>query len=158
MIDPPKKILFVCTGNICRSAMAEHLLRSWSDRRGLGLEVRSCGTAAESWYEVPEHARRSLALEGVTDFTHRPQLVTRDVLRWADVVLVMTKGHREYILGLYPEFTEKTRLLRAEAGFGPQDVSDPMGYAEDVYARCLGIIKESLEALLRAQWRRPQRG
>src|SRR3989338_2616589 len=100
----PRRIVFVCTGNICRSAMAEHLLRHWSARRGLDLEVRSCGIAAEGWYEVPEHARRLLEAEGVPPFEHRPRLLTREQLRWADTVLVMARHHRDHILELYPEF------------------------------------------------------
>lgn len=152
---PPRRILFVCTGNICRSAMAEHLLRHWSSQRGLGFEVRSCGIAAEGWYEVPDHARRLLTAEGVPTFEHRPQLLTRDQLRWADLVLVMAEHHRDHIFDLYPEFTGKTHLLRAAAGFGEQDVADPMGKSHEVFAKCLDAIRESLEALLRREWRRP---
>lgn len=148
MTESPRRILFVCTGNICRSAMAERLLAHWSRERGLGLEVRSCGTAAEHWYEVPDHARRLLAAEGVPPFKHTPQLVTRDHLRWADLVLVMTREHRERIADLYPEFGRKTHLLRELAGSGELDVDDPMGGAEEIFARCLSVLKGSLESLL----------
>ncbi|MDD5303597.1 MAG: glycosyltransferase [Elusimicrobia bacterium] len=148
MTEAPRRILFVCTGNICRSAMAERILAHWSQERGLGLEVRSCGTAAESWYEVPDHARRLLAAEGAPPFKHAPQLVTRDHLRWADLVLVMTRAHRERLSEVYPEFGRKTRLLRELAGFGELDVDDPMGGTEEVFKRCLAVLKESLEALL----------
>ncbi|MCM2304301.1 MAG: low molecular weight protein arginine phosphatase [Elusimicrobia bacterium] len=151
----PRRIVFVCTGNICRSAMAEHLLRHWSKERGLGLEIRSCGIAAEGWYEVPEHARRLLAAAGVPPFEHRPQLLTREQLRWADAVLVMAEHHRDHICELYPEFTGKTRLLRAAAGFGDLDVSDPMGKPYEVFAECLAVIRQSLEALLSREWRSP---
>lgn len=146
-----RRVLFVCTGNICRSAMAEHLLRHWSDQRGLGLEVRSAGTAAEGWYEVPEHARKLLTAEGVPTFSHRPQLVTREQLRWADAVFVMAEHHRDHILELYPEFTGKTRLLRAAAGHGDLDVADPMGKPYEVFASCLTVIRESLDVLIRTQ-------
>lgn len=151
--QPPRRVLFVCTGNICRSAMAEHLLRHWSAQRSLALEVRSAGIAAEGWYEVPEHARRLLAAEGVPPFEHRPQLLTREQLRWADTVLVMAEHHRDHICELYPEFTGKTLLLRAAAGFGEQDVADPMGKSYEVFASCLAVIRESLEALSRAGFR-----
>jgi protein-tyrosine-phosphatase len=145
-----RRILFVCTGNICRSAMAEHLLRHWSAQRGLGLEVRSAGTAAESWYEMPEHARRLLAESGVPPAEHKPSLLTREQLRWADLVLVMTEAHLDHIVGLYPEFTRKTRLLREAAGLGAADVDDPMGASLEVFARCLAVLRESLEALTAA--------
>jgi protein-tyrosine phosphatase len=150
---PPRRVLFVCTGNICRSAMAEHLLRHWASGRGLALEARSAGIAAEGWYEVPEHARKLLAAEGVPPFEHRPQLLTREQLRWADVVLVMAEHHRDHICELYPEFTGKTRLLRSAAGFGDLDVADPMGKSYEVFSDCLAVIRESLEALARSEFR-----
>lgn len=132
--------------------MAEHLLRHWSKERGLDLEVRSCGIAAEGWYEVPDHARELLAAEGVPPFEHRPQLLTREPLRWADIVLVMAEHHRDHICELYPEFTGKTRLLRAAAGFGNEDVADPMGKSREVFAACLAVIRESLAALVLAKF------
>ena len=153
MDDAPRKILFVCTGNICRSAMAEHLLRHRSSTKGLGLEVRSCGTAAEDWYEMPEPARALLAAEGVAPFEHKARLVTRDHLRWADLVLVMTHDHHDQVVGRFPEFTAKTRLLREAAGFGPQEVEDPMGRPHEVFARCFAVLSESLDALERSAFR-----
>lgn len=141
----PRKILFVCTGNICRSASAELLLRHWAAQRGLAVEVRSAGIAAEGWYEVPEHAKKLLAAEGVPPFTHKPQLLTREQLRWADVVFAMAENHRDYISELYPEFIGKTRMLRDE------DVNDPMGKSYEVFAASLATIKDALEAFIRAE-------
>lgn len=140
-----RRVLFVCTGNICRSASAELLLRHWAAQRGLAVEVRSAGIAAEGWYEVPEHAKKLLALEGVPPFTHKPQLLTREQLRWADVVLAMAGNHYDYISELYPEFIGKTRLLRDE------DVADPMGKSYEVFAASLATIKDALEAFIRAE-------
>jgi len=155
MTERPRRILFVCTGNICRSAMAEQLLRHWAKTRGLPLETASCGTAAESWYEVPDHARRLLAAEGAPPFEHKPRLATRAILRDADLILVMTRVHYDSIVERFPEFTARTRLLREQAGAGELDVDDPMGGSEEVFARCLAVLKESLEALLRADFRDP---
>lgn len=152
-MTPPRRILFVCTGNICRSAMAEQLLRRYAAERGLPLEAASAGVAAEPYYEVPEPVRRLLAAEGVTPFSHKARLATREVLRWADQILVMTAAHHDFILERYPEFASRTRLLREAAGFGEQDVEDPMGRPDEVYARSLAAIRESLEALLRADFK-----
>ncbi len=136
-----KKVLFVCTGNICRSAMAEHLLRLLAAERGLEMEVRSCGTAAEGWYEVPAVVRRLLAGEGVPEFEHKARLATRDALRWADDVLVMTARHQDDLLERFPEFSGKVRLLRDAAGFGEQDVLDPMGRSDEFFAGTLATIR-----------------
>ncbi len=151
-----KRIVFVCTGNICRSAMAEHLLRRWSEQRGLGLEVSSCGIAAEPWYEMPAAARRLLLAEGVPpDFTHKARLSTRETLRGADLILAMTRAHLDHLVDRFPEFGAKTRLFREQAGFGEQDVADPMGRPDEEFERCLATLKESLEALLARGWRDP---
>lgn len=149
-MSKPKRILFVCTGNICRSAMAEHLLRHLASVRGLDLEAASCGVAAESYFKVPETARRLLAAEGLPPFEHRPRLATRETLRWADLILVMTASHYDELTERYPEFTSRIRLFREAAGFGEQDVEDPMGRSDETFVRCLGVIRESLESLLRA--------
>ncbi|HXT00450.1 MAG TPA: low molecular weight protein arginine phosphatase [Elusimicrobiota bacterium] len=149
----PRRILFVCTGNICRSAMAEHLLRHLAAQRGLALEAASAGIAAEPHYRVPEPAKRLLAAAGVPPFEHKARLATREVLRWADTILVMAGEHHDYVVDLYPEFTSRTRLFREAAGFGDQDVEDPMAQSDEVFARCFGVIRESLDALLRADFR-----
>ena len=154
-MDAPRRILFVCTGNICRSAMAERLLRHWSDTRGLGLEVRSCGTGAQSWFEVPSVVRRLLAECGAPPFEHTPRLATRDQLRWADLVLAMTSAHREHLSEQFPEFGRKIRLLREQAGLGEEDVADPMGQSDQVFQDCLAAIQQSLEALVRTGFRAP---
>jgi protein-tyrosine phosphatase len=149
----PRRILFVCTGNICRSAMAEHLLRHLAATRGLALETASAGIAAEPYYQVPEAAKRLLAAEGVPPFEHKARLATREVLRWADLILVMSAEHYDHVVELYPEFASRTRLFREAAGFGEQDVEDPMSRPDEVFARCLAVIKESLDALLRSNFR-----
>lgn len=151
----PRRIVFVCTGNICRSAMAEHLLRHWARTRGLALEISSCGIAAESWYEVPKAARRLLAAEGVPPFEHAPRLAARETLREADLILAMTRAHLDHLVDQFPEFSSRTRLLRAQAGFGERDVEDPMGRPDAAFAACLAVLKESLEALLRSDFRDP---
>jgi protein-tyrosine phosphatase len=151
----PKRVVFVCTGNICRSAMAEHLLRHWARTRGLELETSSCGTAAESWYTMPEHARKLLAAEGVPPFEHKARLAARPHLRDADLILAMTRQHFDHLVDHFPEFTARTRLFREQAGFGEQDVEDPMGGDEAAFQKCLAVLKESLEALIRADFRDP---
>ena len=154
-MSAPKRIVFVCTGNICRSAMAEHLLRHWAARRGLELETSSCGTAAESWYEMPAAARRMLEAEGVTGVAHKARLATRATLKEGDLILAMTQAHFEHIVERFPEFASRTRLFREQAGFGEQDVDDPMGKPDAEFARCMSVLKETLEALLRSGFRDP---
>ena len=135
--------------------MAEHLLRHLAAQRGLAMETASAGIAAEPHYRVPEPAKRLLAAAGVPPFEHKARLATREVLRWADLILVMAGEHHDYVDELYPEFSSRTRLLREAAGFGEQDVEDPMAQSDEIFARCFGVIRESLDALLRTEFKAP---
>ena len=67
----------------------------------------------------------------------------------------MTQTHLDHILERFPEFSSRARLLREQAGFGEQDVADPMGGSEEDFARCLDMLKESIEALLRSDFKDP---
>ncbi len=146
----PSRFLFVCTGNVCRSFMAELLLKEMAASRGLKLEVRSCGVAAERYFQVPPEIWRALEPLGISPCPHVPQLVSRELLGWADVALAMTRAHCEYVCDLYPEFTAKIEPLRRFAGFpDDEDVEDPIGRPDAVYAACRDRIKEALEALLK---------
>lgn len=133
--------------------MAEQLLRHLAAKRGLDVETASAGMAAEAHYRVPEVVKRLLAAEGVPPFSHKARLATREILRWADLILVMTAEHQDHLLELYPEFASRTRLFREAAGFGDEDVEDPMALSDEVFARCLTVIRETLEALIKNGFR-----
>lgn len=149
MSQEPRKVLFICTGNTCRSVMAEFMLNKISDERGLGLEARSCGIAADRGFQIPEGVRRALAPEGIERIEHVAQLVTRELLGWSDLALAMTRAHRETVLDQYPEFGRKVHVLRDYAGLSGPDIEDPIGRPDPVYFACRDNIREALEALLK---------
>jgi len=149
MPEPAKKILFICTGNVCRSLMAELLMVRLSQQRGLGLEVRSCGVAAETYFEIPPGARAALAEVGITGIQHEAQLVTRDLLEWADLALTMTRAHCEGLADRFPEFGFKLHPLRGYAGLGETDIQDPLGRPAKAFAQCRDSIAEALEGVAR---------
>lgn len=142
------KLLFICTGNICRSAMAELLARKIALEKRVTLEARSCGVAAESYYEIPPGVWNALAPLGLKRCEHKPQLVARELLKWADLALTMTGQHREFVLDKYPEFTRKVHVLRAYAGLKGADIPDPYGRPDSFYVSCRDEIYEALEALI----------
>jgi tRNA threonylcarbamoyl adenosine modification protein (Sua5/YciO/YrdC/YwlC family) len=138
----PTKYLFVCTGNTCRSVMAQFLMRKLARERGLNVSTRSAGVAAERYFQIPPGVRAALSDEDILELEHVPQLVGRELLQWADQVLVMERLHRDIILDRFPEFGAKVSTLAAE------DIADPIGQPNDVYAECCRKIKKNLEALL----------
>ncbi|MEK7286978.1 MAG: hypothetical protein AAB091_00250 [Elusimicrobiota bacterium] len=164
MVDSGKKthrLLFVCTGNTCRSVMAEHLCRKLAKGP---IEAASAGIAASPYFPVPSAIGRLLEQEGVKDFHHTPALLVESKINWADFIFVMEPSHRRHILEKFPKAKEKTFLLKKFARDGadqkvqdgqyeaveiPFDVADPIGGSQDVYERCFKEIKKCVKALLR---------
>lgn len=144
------KLLFVCTGNICRSAMAEFLARKLASDRGVALEARSCGVAAESFYRVPPEVWRAVERDGVAPGEHRPQLASRPLLAWADWALTMTRAHRDALRDAFPEHAGKIRLLREHAGL-KGEIADPYGSALPAYLKSRDGIYEALDVLIAAR-------
>ena len=118
-------VLFVCTGNICRSPLAASLLERALKDRGLEVEVTSAGTGAWDGAPASEGAylvglERGLDLSG-----HRARLLTRELVEEADLILTMACHHRARVDELGGE--GKVFVLGEYAGKGSDEVSDPFG-------------------------------
>ena len=116
------RILFVCLGNICRSPMAEFVLKDMVKKAGLssGLHIESAAVSAEELGNpVYPPARRELLRRGVTVGDHRARQVTMADYRHFDRIYYMDESNRRYLLRLLPENEEKIRRLL------PRDVADP---------------------------------
>jgi len=91
--DRPLRLLFVCSGNLCRSPMAAGLARHEAAERGLDVEVRSCGTIAQDGFPASENGVVACDELGVDISDHRSQHLSKELVEWADHVLVMEEGH-----------------------------------------------------------------
>lgn len=143
-----KKLIFVCTGNTCRSPMAEGLLRNRLPA-SCGWDVSSAGICAANGWPVSAHAVEAMNEKGIDISSLVSVHLTRDLIEKADLLVTMTQGHRQAILQLSPESKGKVFLLKS---FGvakcAADIYDPVGGSLKVYRRVRDEIDASLPDLI----------
>ncbi|CAM2929386.1 low molecular weight protein arginine phosphatase [Paenibacillus sediminis] len=127
-----KRILFVCTGNTCRSPMAEALLRKMALERGLDIEVRSAGVAANSGSSISYHAAAVLRDHQIEDKLTSTQ-VSSELIDWADLILPMTESHKQHLVRQYPKSMGKTYTLK-EYVEDDEEVLKDMKELDSLYA------------------------
>ena len=142
-----KHVLFICTGNVCRSPMAEGLLRHMAGDR---VKVASAGLGAGHGQPPSAHAIEVLRKEGIDIADIRSQPVSAPLLQRTDYIFTMTRDHLDMLLLLFPEMASKTRLLRFEeaAKGGRADVTDPIGGTRATYESCKADIQRAMSHVI----------
>jgi protein-tyrosine phosphatase len=148
-------MLLVCSGNTCRSPMAEMIgTQLLADRRGLkpdeleaaGLGVKSAGTFAAEGAPASPEAVEAMQRMGLDLSGHRSRPLAPELIHEADVIYCMTAGHREMVLAMSPSASDKVETLDPTG-----DIHDPMGTDTTSYQRCAELIRRRLEARLKEQ-------
>lgn len=143
-----KKVLFVCTGNTCRSVLAHYYAAKLAADEKLKHKFSSAGLEAEQNIPQPKAVAGLLAKEGVKDFKHVPVMLTGKMIKGNDVVLAMTAAHKAEIIKRYPRAAKKTWTLVEYAGFGHDDIADPYGRDDFFYFEVFKLIKSAVKAAL----------
>lgn len=145
-----RKILFVCTGNTCRSVMAEHLARHLC-RSLVGWEFASAGLFATDGSPASQGAIQVMKEHGLDVSGHTSRLLTSTMIEEAEKIIALTGAHQELILQTAPEAASKTCTLHQ---FTPdqatRDVMDPYGGQVDTYRKTRDEIESALSDFILA--------
>ena len=146
------KIMFICTGNICRSAMAEGYLKKRAQEENIQVEVCSSGIYGEEGSEASYLAKEAMKEYDVDLKAHIATVTAKSNIKEMDLILCATTSHKRIINQMYPDLAEKTYTIK-EYAYGQDcrdlDISDPWGYDITVYRRCAAELTNAIEEIIK---------
>lgn len=138
-------IYFICTGNTCRSPMAEAILKH---KKIAGLNVKSAGIYALEGGKISENSKSVLEQQNI-EFHHTTSPVKNEDIEWADLILTMTTAHRDMILQFFEKAEGKTYTLKEYvAPYSSLDVSDPYGGDINTYKNTYDELNRLIDELV----------
>ena len=145
-----KKIMFICTGNICRSAMADALMKKMAKDKNKEIDVYSCGIFAQDGDMPTYNAVEAMKEYNVELKNHRATNIRNSKIEDMDIILCATVSHKNNVISMNPELTNKIYTIKEYAGFDKNDldIPDPWGYDIETYRFCASTINKCLEKII----------
>lgn len=147
-----KNLLFVCTGNTCRSPMAEAMFRRMLKEGGYNNEY-TCSSAGVYAYEGDEaslEAVQAMKKLGIDISGHCAKTLDYNSIRDAYIIFTMTRDHKRMILDVFPETADKVFTLKEYAEYEKDDwdIPDPFGFDEETYSMCVEELNSVMLKIL----------
>ncbi len=147
------RIVAVCFANICRSPVAEYLLRNAAPNDK--VEVKSAGIQARPNYAAAPEMIELMAEKGVDLSQHRSALLDQPLISWSELILVVEKEHQKFIEHQFPMARGRVQLL---GKWTCGDIDDPYRRARENYAHCITELEEAVDAWAQKLWGKVRNG
>lgn len=146
-------IMFICTGNICRSAMAHLMLeKRLKDLNKTDINVFSCGISAYDGDGATYNTIEALKRYDVDGRKHRATNIRNSNIEDMDIILCATNSHKNAVIRMYPSLEDKVYTIKEYCGYVENkddiDILDPWGYDMEVFKKCADDISICIELLL----------
>lgn len=145
-----KKIMFICTGNICRSAMADGLMKKLVKDNNKEIAVYSCGIFAEDGDMPTFNAIEAIKEYDVDLKLHRATNIRNSKIEDMDIILCATVSHKNNVINMYPNLKDKIFTIKEYADYDKNDldIPDPWGYDIETYKFCAITISKCLNKII----------